>query len=74
MPGPEISAETREQIIDLQTRLAYQEHTLNALSDEVAVLQQRIEHLNAALGQLASRLSTLPHGDPPEPEPPPPHY
>jgi len=63
-----------EQIIDLQTRLAYQEDTLNALSDVVARQEQHIERLSARLEHLSSRVDVLPTGDSPEPEPPPPHY
>lgn len=65
---------TEESIVDLQIRLAYQEDTLNELSDVVVRQQQHIEQLTARLDHLTSRLSALPVGEPPEPEPPPPHY
>ena len=62
--------------IELETRLAFQEHTLSELSH--IVHEQRVEldslrlRLERALSDLGSLRDTL-HADPMS-EPPPPHY
>ena len=63
-------------LIELQTRLAYQDETLRVLSDEVARQQRQIERLERRCLELAERLSSA--NDGPAPNPPadeiPPHY
>jgi SlyX protein len=45
----------QDRIVELETRIAYQEHTLETLGDEVARQQKRIEQLEAAVRQLVER-------------------
>ena len=69
-----------ERIIDLETRLAFQEHALGELSDAMAelrqentrtllALQRALDELRLLRASLAADLT----GDPAS-EPPPPHY
>lgn len=69
-----------ESIVDLQTRLAFQEHTIAELSDALAdlrlenarlvlMVQRALDELRTLRAGLASDLT----GDP-SIEPPPPHY
>ena len=44
-----------QRLIELETRLAYQEHTLQVLSEEVARQQKLIEQLQALCRELAER-------------------
>ena len=63
------------EIIELQTRIAFQDGTLQELSDVIARQQQAIEALQKELEELRCQLRTL---QPSEvtggSEPPPPHY
>jgi SlyX protein len=71
----EALTELREQVVELQTQLAFQEDMLRALDAVVTDQQQRLDRL----GQLGERLERQfgellnrqegPHGDEP-----PPHY
>ena len=65
-----------DRLIDIESRLAFQEHTLQALNDVIARQQQEIDHLTRQLQhaqeQLRNLATTLPTG--PQDEPPPPHY
>lgn len=63
-----------DQVIDLQERLAFQEHTIGELNDALTAQQTRIEQLQARLEGLGRRLREMPLGEPPGEEPPPPHY
>ena len=62
-----------EQIVELQTRIAYQEHTLAELNDALAYQQQRILQLSEAFKRLAARMDDLAPAQPNE-DAPPPHY
>lgn len=64
-----------ERIIELETRLAFQEHALQELSDVMARQQAEIEHLARALKDAQERLRgiTAPVAERAE-ETPPPHY
>jgi len=66
-----------QRIIELETKLAYQEHTLNELNDVVSNQQQQIGKLEQLLTTLGSRLEALadavPSGAPAAAEKPP-HY
>lgn len=42
-----------EQVIDLQTRIAYQDDTLSQLNDIVAAQQREIDRLRAAVDNLS---------------------
>jgi len=65
-----------EKIIELETKLAYQEHTLEELNkivikqqDEILILTLGLQKLNEQLTQVApSNLANI------EQEAPPPHY
>lgn len=48
-----------EQLIDLQTRFAFQEDSLQALNDVVARQQQQINQLEEALAVYRHRLEEL---------------
>lgn len=65
-----------EQIIELESRIAFQEEAIHSLSETVALQQQRIEALASMLARMREKLSALEpspmQGD--EAEPPPPHY
>jgi len=65
-----------ERIEALETKLAFQEDTIQALSDVLIEQQTRIDHLEAMLKLITERLLAQPDEDPAQsaPEPPPPHY
>lgn len=68
--------DTHGRIIELETRLAFQEHTLQALNDVVTRQQHQIEALVREIQALKDRLRAAapsPVG-PLEDEKPPPHY
>lgn len=63
-------------IVEIETRLAFQEHTLQSLNDVVTRQQQQIETLVREIQALKDRLRAAapsPVG-PIEDEKPPPHY
>ena len=67
--------ELKEQLIDLQTRLAYQEDTLRQLDAETIRQAAHIERLELALRQLSERLDGAREADSPASgHEPPPHY
>lgn len=65
-----------KRIFELETKVAFQEHTLQQLNDVVTRQQFQIEQLAADLKSLKARLSALaPTNIAPESEEtPPPHY
>ena len=64
-----------QRLIEAETRIAFQEHTLSELSEVVARQQQEIDGLARSLKEAQDRLRgvTPPVADPSE-ETPPPHY
>lgn len=52
-----MNKELTEQLIDLQSRFAFQEDALQALSDIVARQQQQIDQLESALAIYRDRLA-----------------
>lgn len=67
---------TQNRLIELETRLAYQEHTLQRLSEALESHHQRLERLETAQRQFGRRLAQLleaPETDSPIDEKPP-HY
>jgi SlyX protein len=69
------SADLQQRFIELETRLAFQEHALQEMSDAVARQQAEIDLLTRALKETQQRLRgisapTMERSD----EPPPPHY
>lgn len=71
-----MKADAETRIVELETRLAFQDHTLQALNDVVTRQQQQIEVLVREVQALNDRLRAAapsPVG-PLEDEKPPPHY
>ena len=69
--------ELQLHIVDLESKLAFQEDTVNSLSNELLEHQKRIDRLQQQVMLLAEKLSNLPDDQGilrPEEEPPPPHY
>ena len=67
--------ELEQRIADLEARLAFQDDTIQTLSDVLAAQQRTVDRLQAQLGLLARRQEDLQsrvegEGD----EAPPPHY
>ncbi|KFN44651.1 SlyX family protein [Arenimonas oryziterrae] len=78
MPVPDTSLEFQfdRRFAELETRVAFQEHTLAEMSDALAEsraeTRRALQLLQRALDDLKQLRSEL-HSDPGE-EPPPPHY
>lgn len=69
--------ELQLHIVELENKLAFQEDTVNSLSNELLEHQKRIERLTQQVMLLAEKLRNLPDDQGilrPEEEPPPPHY
>lgn len=60
-----------DQIEDLQSRLAFQDHTLAQLNDVIAAQQRELEKLSLALRSLSQQFQDFRAQDGNEP---PPHY
>jgi SlyX protein len=58
----------------LETKVAFQEDTIQQLNDALVAQQNRIDRLAAMLEVLAEQLRTVQEPDSPMAEPPPPHY
>lgn len=76
-----MSTDFNQRLIELETRVAFQEHSLGELSDALVaaraeetrntlLLHRALEELR----QLRTSLSSDPHSSYPANEPPPPHY
>ena len=63
-----------QEIIELQTRLAFQEESILELSDVTARQQREIWALEQKLELLQQQLEVLAENETAEQEPPPPHY
>ncbi len=63
------------RLVDLETRIAYQDETLEQLNGVVIKHQQEIEEMRSLILRLTKNLKQLQEGvaDPSD-EPPPPHY
>ncbi|MDX1539275.1 SlyX family protein [Arsukibacterium sp.] len=73
----EHDAAMQQQLIELESKLAFQEDTVQSLNNELHQHQQRIEKLQQQVMLLAEKLRQLPDDQGilrPEEEPPPPHY
>jgi SlyX protein len=68
--------DVEQRIADLETRLAFQDDTIQALSDELVAQQRVVDRLQTQLGLLARRQEDMQSrmGDIDESEAPPPHY
>ncbi len=65
-----------KRLIELETKLAFQETTLNELNDIVTAQQEKIDILQEAIQTLHLRMKAMSEEavrDPAD-EPPPPHY
>ncbi len=64
------------RLMELETRVAFQDDALLTMSDEIARQQRDIERLQLQLAALARRQEDLAGqvGEPLGDEPPPPHY
>ncbi|SDU13614.1 SlyX protein [Halopseudomonas salegens] len=65
-----------QRLATLETRLAFQDDTIDALNTEVAQLQERLLRMQRALELVARRQTDLAANLPADAseEPPPPHY
>ncbi len=65
-----------ERFIELETKVAYQENTIDALNDVVTDQQRRIDKLEAEIKMIKEQLGNLAHtfSTGQLPDPPPPHY
>jgi SlyX protein len=67
--------ELTAQVVDLQARIAYQEHTLLALDDVITTQSARIERLEARLARALERLESAGESQPGDVlDERPPHY
>ena len=65
-----------DRLIELETKLAFQETTLHELNDIVTAQQEKIDILQEAMQQLHERMKAMSEETVRDPadEPPPPHY
>ncbi|MEW7998635.1 MAG: SlyX family protein [Candidatus Thiodiazotropha endolucinida] len=65
-----------DRIIDLESRMAFQEQAIHTLSETLIEQQRTIDSLNRTIETLRQRLQALDPSplQPGENEPPPPHY
>ncbi|GAB3752216.1 SlyX family protein [Lysobacter olei] len=76
-----MSSELEARLVDLETRLAFQEQALTELSDALAAARDeearnalRLHRVMDELRQLRVAMSNAPLTGDPASEPPPPHY
>lgn len=76
-----MSSELEQRLVDLETRLAFQEHALTELSDALAAARNDetrnsllLHRVLEELKQLRVAMSNAPLTGDPASEPPPPHY
>jgi SlyX protein len=69
------AADVQQRLVDLETRVAFQEHALQEMSDVVARQQTEIDRLTRLLKEIQDRLRGIsaPVAERSE-ETPPPHY
>ena len=65
-----------DRIVDIEIKLAHQEHTLSALNEALTKQQEQISRLEALCRSLAERIRALSEPDPEndESDERPPHY
>ncbi|MGH1461336.1 MAG: SlyX family protein [Neptuniibacter sp.] len=67
----------QERITELESRVAFQEETLDTLNDAVSKQELEIERLTRMIKVISQQLKSLRLDNPssaPDDEPPPPHY
>ncbi len=79
MPAEGLQGERlQNDIIELQTRVQFQEDSLQKLDGELVAHQQLIDHLVRRIAELEERLEQVRYeqsiSNKPPPEEPPPHY
>ena len=67
---------SEQRLIELETKLAFQETTINELSEIITSQQERLDILQAAIQELHQRMKSMSEETVRDPsdEPPPPHY
>jgi SlyX protein len=63
-----------DRIIELETRLTYQDDLLQKLDEVVATQQKEIEELKLQVRHISQQLQVAHRNSPQSEEPPPPHY
>ena len=68
--------ELEDRIVDLESKVAFQDHTIESLNDSVAQQQRQIEQLNFKLNHVVERLKSMQPSNiaSQDEEAPPPHY
>ena len=66
--------ELDERVVELETRIAFQEDTLGKLDEALVHQQKEIERLTRQLAVLLEQVEQLMPRTEPKDEPPPPHY
>ena len=68
--------ELKKRVVELETRIAFQEQTISDLSDVIVRQQADIDQVGQMMQRLAGRMASFEDigGQGSEPEPPPPHY
>ncbi len=66
--------DTATRIEDLETKLTFQEDTIQKLNDVIVTCQTRVDEHDAMIRMLMEQVRTAEHIINPEDEPPPPHY
>ena len=66
--------DTATRIEDLETKLTFQEDTIQKLNDVIVTCQTRVDEHDAIIRMLLEQVRTAEHIINPEDEPPPPHY
>ena len=68
--------EVQQRLTELEMKVAFQEDTINLLSDEIATLNEALDRQRTQLEYVAGRLGEMNQGPQGSqaPEPPPPHY
>lgn len=69
-------SELREEVVELQVRLAYQDDIIDGLNEQVANLNQQMDVLQKQMQYLVRSMRTMADsdGDAPAANEPPPHY
>jgi len=69
--------ELENRLNDIEMKVAFQEDTINQLSDEVVLLNELVDRQRTQLEYLGNRIGEMSQGSGSTsnaPEPPPPHY
>ena len=66
--------DTAARIEGLETKLTFQEDTIQKLNDVIVTCQTRVDEHDAMIRMLMEQVRTAEHIITPEDEPPPPHY